>query len=66
VVKLSEGQPVSLVPDALPDLTLNGVISEISQAYAQQGGDILYTVRVSVKNPDPRLRWGMTVEAIFQ
>ncbi len=66
VVKLNEGQPVTLVPDALPDLTLNGVISEIGQAYSQQGGDILYTVRITVKNPDPRLKWGMTVEATFR
>lgn len=66
VVKLSEGQAASFVPDALPDLTLNGSITEISQAYTQQGGDILYTVRITVKNPDPRLKWGMTVEATFQ
>jgi multidrug resistance efflux pump len=66
VVKLSEGQLVSLVPDALPDLTLNGTITKISQAYTQQGGDILYTVHITVKNPDPRLKWGMTVEATFQ
>lgn len=66
VVKLSEGQSVSLIPDALPELTLNGTITEISQAFTQQGGDILYTVRITVKNPDPRLRWGMTVEATFQ
>jgi multidrug resistance efflux pump len=66
VVKLSEGQPVSLVPDALPDLTLNGTVTGISQAFTQQGGDILYVVRITVKNPDPRLKWGMTVEATFQ
>jgi multidrug efflux pump subunit AcrA (membrane-fusion protein) len=66
VVKLSAGQTVALVPDALPDLTLNGTITEISQAYTQQGGDILYTVRIAVKDADPRLKWGMTVEATFQ
>ncbi len=66
VVKLNQGQAVSLVPDALPELTLSGTVSEISQAYSQQGGDILYTVRITVKNPDPRLKWGMTVEATFQ
>ncbi len=66
VVNLSEGQKVSLVPDALPDLTLNGTITEISQAYTQQGGDILYTVKIRVENPAPGLRWGMTVEATFQ
>jgi multidrug resistance efflux pump len=66
VVKLSEGQNVKIVPDALPDLAINGTITEISQAYTQQGGDILYTVRIAVKDADPRLKWGMTVEATFQ
>ncbi|MCE9646144.1 MAG: HlyD family secretion protein [Chloroflexi bacterium] len=65
VVKLSAGQKVSLVPDALPGLTLKGTITDISQAYTQQGGDILYTVKVRIENPDPALRWGMTVEATF-
>jgi multidrug resistance efflux pump len=65
VVKLSLGQNVTLVPDALPDLTLNGTITEISQSYVQQGGDIIYTVRISVKETDPRLMWGMTLEATF-
>ncbi len=66
VVNLSEGQKVDLVPDALPDLTLNGTITEISQAYTQQGGDILYTVKIRVENPASGLRWGMTVEVTFQ
>ena len=61
VVKLTLGQKVNLVPDALPDLSLKGTVTEISAAYTQQGGDILYTVRVRVENPDSRLRWGMTV-----
>ena len=65
VVKLSVGQAVSIVPDALLDLALNGTITEISRAYIQQGGDILYTVRISVDETDPRLLWGMTVETTF-
>jgi hypothetical protein len=66
VVKLNPGQALSLVLDALPDLILKGTVTEISQAYTQQGGDILYTVQIAVKDPDPRLKWGMTVEATFQ
>lgn len=66
VVKLSAGQAVTLTPDALPDLILNGEVSEISQAYTQQGGDILYTIHISVLDTDPRLMWGMTVEAVFK
>lgn len=65
VVKLSEGQPVLFVPDALPDVSLKGTITEISQAFTQQGGDILYTVRIAVQETDPRLKWGMTVEVTF-
>lgn len=65
VVKLTVGQKANLVPDALPDLMLKGTVTEISNAYTQQGGDILYTVKVKIENPDSRLRWGMTVEATF-
>lgn len=65
VVNLSVGQNVTLVPDALPDLTLNGTVIEISQAYVQQGGDILYTVRIVLADSDPRLKWGMTLEVAF-
>ena len=65
VVKLNVGQKVTLVPDALPDLILNGTITEISQAYVQQGGDILYTVGIGLTDGDPRLKWGMTLEATF-
>ncbi|MBL0347790.1 HlyD family efflux transporter periplasmic adaptor subunit [Candidatus Villigracilis affinis] len=65
VVKLSVGQPVLFVPDALPDVSLKGTITEISQAFTQQGGDILYTVRIAVQEADPRLKWGMTVEVTF-
>ncbi len=65
VVKLRIGQKVLMTPDALPDVQLKGVITEISNSYTQQGGDILYLVRVSVTNPSENLRWGMTVEAVF-
>jgi multidrug resistance efflux pump len=65
IVKLSVGQNATIVPDALPDLELSGVVTEISSAFTQQGGDILYTVRIRVNDPDPRLKWGMTVEAAF-
>lgn len=65
VVKLNVGQKVNLIPDALPDLQLTGEITQISNAYTQQGGDIIYTVTIRVNETDPRLRWGMTVETVF-
>lgn len=66
VVNLSVGQTVTLRPDALPDLELTGTITEISNAFTQQGGDILYTVRIRVDGSDPSLKWGMTIETIFR
>ena len=66
VVNLSVGQTVTLLPDALPDLELTGTITEISNAFTQQGGDILYTVRIRVDGSDPSLKWGMTIETIFR
>jgi multidrug efflux pump subunit AcrA (membrane-fusion protein) len=66
VVRLAQGQKVTLVPDALPDVKLTGVIQTISSAFTKQGGDIVYNVRILVDNPiDARIRWGMTVEATF-
>jgi multidrug efflux pump subunit AcrA (membrane-fusion protein) len=65
VVELNVGQRVTIVPDALPDLELGGVVAEIGSAFTQQGGDILYTVRIRVNDSDPRLKWGMTVEVAF-
>ncbi len=66
VVKLTQGQVAAMAPDALPDVSLTGTVTEISQSYKSQGGDILYTVRLKVDDVDPRLRWGMTVEVTFQ
>ena len=65
VVNLSVGQQVTIVPDALPDLQLTGEIIEISNAFTQQGGDILYAVRIKVNESDERLKWGMTMEVTF-
>jgi multidrug efflux pump subunit AcrA (membrane-fusion protein) len=65
VVDIVEGQDVTFTADALPDVVMEGTVSEISQAAYTQGGDVLYTVRIRVDEVDPRVRWGMTVEVIF-
>ncbi len=66
VVKIRLGQMATIIPDALPDLTLNGRIESISQVFGERSGDIIYMVRISLENNDPRLRWGMTVETQFE
>ena len=65
VVDVVEGQDVTFTADALPDVVMRGEVEEISQTYKLQGGDVLYTVRISTRDVDPRLRWGMTVEITF-
>ena len=65
VVKLAAGQEAVVTPDALPDLKLSGHIDSISDGFKEKGGDILYTVRIRLDQVDPRLRWGMTVNAAF-
>jgi multidrug resistance efflux pump len=66
VVKIKEGQEVEVVADALPEVTLKGTVERISDQFGTKGGDIVYTVRIRLSDPDPRLRWGMTVEVRFK
>jgi multidrug resistance efflux pump len=62
VVKIKVGQPVTIVPDALPDLTLSGTVERIGLTYLEKVGDIVYPVRIRLDPTGAALRWGMTVE----
>lgn len=65
VVNIQEGQPVSVVLDAIPDVTLNGVVDAISQTYAEQQGDVVYEVIILLTDTHPGILWGMTTVANF-
>jgi len=65
VVKIKEGQTAQIVPDALPDVTLEGTVERISDQFVMKGGDVTYPVRLRLNQSDARLRWGMTVEVRF-
>lgn len=65
VVDVTLGQQVTIVPDALPDLEIDGQVTKISEISELKRGDITYTVRVRLNETDPRLRWGMTVVITF-
>lgn len=65
VVDVAVGQRAMIVADALPGVEMRGEVEQVSQAFKLQGGDVLYTVRLSLMDVDPRLRWGMTVEVTF-
>ena len=66
VVKIQAGQAASIVFDALPDLTLPGRVTDISHIFEEKRGDITYTARITLAEPDPALRWGMTAEVTFE
>lgn len=63
VVNVTEGQPVSVTLDALPDLVLAGVVTRIKPLGENKQGDITYTVIITPQATDPRLRWNMTAVA---
>jgi multidrug efflux pump subunit AcrA (membrane-fusion protein) len=65
IVRISVGQGVTLTPDAFPEVSMGGVVTEIGQSPVMQSGDVTYVVRVSVEDPDTRVMWGMTVELVF-
>ena len=64
-VKISVGQAVQITADALPGVTMTGVVESISEAPKVQSGDVLYTVHIRLNDPDPSLLWGMTLEVTF-
>jgi hypothetical protein len=51
---------VNVILDALPGVTLTGQVMSITPRSTTKSGDVTYTVKISIANPDPRLRWGMT------
>jgi multidrug efflux pump subunit AcrA (membrane-fusion protein) len=65
VVRIERGGRAVVIPDALPDVEMVGEIVKISDSYLELRGDILYTVRIRIDEPDERLRWGMTAMVRF-
>ncbi len=60
VVNIQVDQNVSVVLDALPDLTLDGTVTQIALRSEEKRGDVTYTVTIRLNENDPRMRWGMT------
>ena len=65
VVNVQVGDSVEVTIDALPGKTFNGVVEEIVLEPVKQSGDIYYTVRLKLTDPDPAILWGMTAEVTF-
>lgn len=60
VVNVNLGDNVTLSFDALPDLTLSGVVTDIKRLGETYQGDVIYTVVIKPASWDARLRWNMT------
>ncbi len=65
VVDIKVGDPVEISVDAIPGITINGIVEEIVLEPVKQSGDVYYTIRIKLIDPDPAIQWGMTVEATF-
>lgn len=65
VVNIEIGDSVNMTPDSIPDLVMEGKVSDISPWYYEKGGDVQYVARIELKETDPRLRWGMTIAITF-
>jgi multidrug resistance efflux pump len=60
------GQPVTIIPDALPDLEISGEVLHISDFYQENRGDITYKTLIRLEPMDAKLFWGMTVLIDFE
>jgi multidrug resistance efflux pump len=65
VVNLTEGQPVTVSLDAIPDAQLTGEILSIGQTFAENQGDVVYEVTILLTEAHPAMRWGMTAAVTF-
>lgn len=66
VVNVTEGQPVTITMDSLPDTELKGSVVSIGQNFAERQGDIVYKVKILLEDQNPAIRWGMTTQVNFQ
>jgi len=64
--KVSAGQKATLTFDAIPDLTLTGIVSNVSPLGTVTQGVVSYTVKIATDAQDPRVKAGMTVNADIQ
>lgn len=67
VINIHPGDQVEVVADALPGITMHGVVDQINSVPDPlSGADITYEVRIRMTEVDPSVRWGMTVAVTFQ
>jgi HlyD family secretion protein len=65
VRQIREGMPARIRFDALPGVTLPGMLETIAPVATTSGGIVNYEVQVRLDDRDPRVRVGMTADASF-
>ncbi|NTU75996.1 MAG: HlyD family efflux transporter periplasmic adaptor subunit [Anaerolineaceae bacterium] len=60
VVDVKLGEKVEIRLDALPEVKLNGEVTQINKRFEEKRGDTTYTVTAVLNQTDARMRWGMT------
>ncbi len=65
IARVRVGMPVTITVDALPDTTTQGVVQRIAPAGVVVQNVNQYTVTVEIKDPNPALRLGMTLNVDF-
>ena len=65
VIAVKPGVPVNLSFDAIPDLTIDGVVKYIKPVGQDERGDVVYTVVIEPEKVDERMLWNMTASVDF-
>ncbi|MBN2003718.1 MAG: HlyD family efflux transporter periplasmic adaptor subunit [Anaerolineae bacterium] len=60
IVRIGEGQVVTVLPEALPDAKLPGKVVRIELQAEDYRGDVVYPVIIELDEVPHELRWGMT------
>jgi multidrug efflux pump subunit AcrA (membrane-fusion protein) len=66
VINVQPDQAVTITFDALPGVKLEGKVLAVTPKAETKRGDVTYTVKIAIENPDPRLKWGMTGQVEIQ
>ena len=62
MTRIRVGSPVEVTFTAFDDKTMTGYVTEIAtRGEVLSGGDVMYRTIIVLDEPDPNLRWGMTV-----
>ena len=65
IARIQPGMPAMIKFDALEGVELVGRVSHIKPQGENRQGDIVYTMLLTLDQPDERLRWNMTTSITF-